>query len=87
MAKHTQRRLLRATLGFQKKKYIYIYIYIYIYNSNTCVCYSEFHVSHEAIIRQLIRQQLPDDCFVRSMKLRVYIFIYIYKITEILRAF
>ena len=40
---------------------IYIYIYIYIYNvdfwswtnSNTFICYSEFHASHEAIIRQL----------------------------------
>ena len=53
-------------------KHIYIYIYIKMSfwsrtNSKTFNRYSEFHASNEAIIRQ------PDDCFIRSMKLRVAI--------------
>ena len=36
--------------------------------SKTFICYSEFHTCYKAIIRH---QELSDDCFVRSMKLRV----------------
>ena len=50
-------------------RHIYIYIKMFFWSrtsSKTFNCYSEFHASNEAIIR-------PDDCFIRSMKLRVAI--------------